>query len=81
MSENDTEPTPEERPPGDRDLAEHERPQRETPEKGLIADEDLPEDLRPTDDNPLAKNPDEDEDPDKGKTPTVEGMPDMGSPT
>jgi hypothetical protein len=28
---------------------------------GTIGDDQLPEDLRPTDDNPLAKNPDEEE--------------------
>jgi hypothetical protein len=47
MSESDAE----------RDLAEHERP-----EKGLISDEELPEDLRPSDDNPLAKDPEEQDD-------------------
>jgi hypothetical protein len=31
------------------------------PETGLIADEELPEDLQPTDDNPLAQDPDEQE--------------------
>jgi hypothetical protein len=36
--------------------------ERETPDVGLIADEDLPEDLQPTDDNPLAKNPEDTED-------------------
>lgn len=30
---------------------------------GVIGDDQLPEDLRPTDDNPLAKNPDPDVDP------------------
>ena len=61
----------------ERDLAEHERP-----EAGLISDEELPEDLQPTDDNPLAKNPgDDDEKNDEGAGgPKVEGMPDMGSP-
>lgn len=33
---------------------------------GEISDEQLPEDLQPTDDNPLAKNPDEDSDEDSG---------------
>ncbi|HSE09922.1 MAG TPA: hypothetical protein VLB29_14755 [Nocardioidaceae bacterium] len=75
MSTNDTEPTPDERPDANRDLAEHERP-----EKGLIGDEDLPEDLRPTDDNPLAKNPGEDDGEEGSGTPKVEGMPDMGGP-
>ena len=76
MSENDTEPTPEEKPDGNRDLAEHERP-----EVGLIADEDLPEDLRPTDDNPLAKNPgEESEDEGDAASRKVEGMPDIGDP-
>jgi hypothetical protein len=79
MSDNDTAPTPEEKPDGDRDLAEHERPER--PEVGLIADEDLPEDLQPTDDNPLAKNPGEEPDDESDSEPgKVEGMPDMGDP-
>jgi len=47
-----------------RDLAEHERP-----EVGLIADEDLPEDLQPTDDNPLAKNPEDTEDSEDSEDP------------
>ena len=54
----------------------------ETPERGLISDEELPEDLQPTDDNPLAKNPDDEDDSD-GKKPEdakVEGMPDLGTP-
>jgi hypothetical protein len=65
----------------ERDLAEHERP-----DVGLIADEDLPEDLQPTDDNPLAKDPDDTEDGDgdgtgPGSSPgKVRGMPDMGNP-
>lgn len=63
----------------ERDLAEHERP-----EVGLVGDEDLPEDLRPTDDNPLAKNPDEDDTGQDGGSGSsadkVEGMPDMGDP-
>lgn len=76
MSENDTEPTPEERPDGNRDLAEHERP-----DVGLIADEDLPEDLQPTDDNPLAQDPgEESKDKDDSEPGKVEGMPDMGNP-
>lgn len=41
-----------------RDLADHEQP-----EVGLVADEDLPEDLQPSDDNPLAKDPDDSEEP------------------
>jgi hypothetical protein len=85
MSDNDTAPTPEEKPDGDRDLAEHERHERherpERPEVGLIADEDLPEDLQPTDDNPLAKNPgEESEDDGDAESRKVEGMPDMGDP-
>ncbi len=53
------------------------------PEPG-ITDDQLPEDLRPSDDNPLAKNPGEDDDAD-GATggPTaekLEGMPDAGPP-
>jgi hypothetical protein len=48
---------------------------------GLIPDEDLPEDLQPTDDNPLAKDPDdEDGTEDAGPGGKVEGMPDMGQP-
>lgn len=60
MTENQHEPTPGQ-DPGDaeRDLAEHERP-----EKGLIADEDLPEDVRPGPDNPLAQDPEEGKGPD-----------------
>ena len=55
MSEPENEPNqPSE---AEKDLAEHERP-----EKGLISDEELPEDLRPTDDNPLAKDPEEGDD-------------------
>lgn len=54
----------------------------EPPDQGLISDEELPEDLRPTDDNPLAKDPG-DEDDATGQKPEnakVEGMPDLGSP-
>ena len=63
----------------EKDLAPHERP-----DVGLIGDEDLPEDLRPTDDNPLAKDPGEDDgappgDPD-GSADKDEGKPDMGDP-
>lgn len=59
MTENQHEPRPGQQPSdAERDLAEHERPER-----GLIADEDLPDDVRPGDDNPLAKDPDEDEQP------------------
>lgn len=80
MSENQNEPGPGQRPSdAERDLAEHERP-----DVGLIADEDLPEDLQPTDDNPLAKDPGDDEDEGgktgQGGTGKVEGMPDMGDP-
>jgi hypothetical protein len=75
----------------ERDLAEHERPKHEEPghgpggheppDVGLIADEDLPEDLRPADDNPLAKNPGEDDERDSGlSAPQAEGMPDPGNP-
>lgn len=66
----------------ERDLAEHERPQGTKPEIGLVSDEQLPEDVRPTEDNPLAKNPgDEDDDSETGMSgPKVEGMPDAGSP-
>ena len=54
-------------------------------EPGLIPDEDLPEDLQPTDENPLAKDPDEDGAEDAGPgggpdQPKVDGMPDMGQP-
>jgi hypothetical protein len=65
--------------------AHNERPEdggHEPPEKGLISDEELPEDLQPTDDNPLAKDPG-DEDDSAGRKPEdvrVEGMPDLGSP-
>ncbi|HEU4513065.1 MAG TPA: hypothetical protein VFR87_08165 [Nocardioidaceae bacterium] len=63
----------------EKDLAEHERP-----EKGLISDEELPEDLQPTDDNPLAKDPDDGDESTQGgpagSAGTVEGMPDMGNP-
>ena len=62
----------------ERDLAEHERP-----DVGLIGDEDLPEDLRPTDDNPLAKDPDDDGDDDGANDAAADkaaGMPDMGDP-
>lgn len=59
MTENQQEPRPGQEPSdAERDLAAHERPER-----GLIADQDLPEDVRPGDDNPLAKGPDEDEQP------------------
>jgi len=81
MTENQNEPDPGRRPSdAERDLAEHERP-----DVGLIADEDLPEDLQPTDDNPLAKNPGDDEDEGGDQGPgggpgKVEGMPDMGDP-
>lgn len=82
MSESEKEPTQgrEAGTDAERDLAEHERP-----DVGLIADEDLPEDLQPTDDNPLAKSPEEAEEGDSdagpGSSPgKVEGMPDMGDP-
>ena len=53
----------------------------ETPERGLISDEELPEDLQPTDDNPLAKDPDdESEDGKRPEDAKVEGMPDLGTP-
>ncbi|MGI8899617.1 MAG: hypothetical protein ACR2HA_01575 [Nocardioides sp.] len=51
----------------------------ETPEVGLIADDDLPEDLQPKDDNPLAQQP-EDQDDTDSEEPKVEGMPDVGQP-
>jgi len=50
------------------------------PDKGYISDEQLPEDLQPTDDNPLAKDPGEDEEDDSGESAKAEGMPDMGDP-
>lgn len=80
MSETEKEPNPDQQGNVDdsrRDLAEHEQP-----EAGLISDEELPQDLQPSDDNPLAKNPGEDEEPSgAGPTPDkVEGMPDMGDP-
>ncbi len=58
----------------------------ETPEVGLISDEELPEDLQPGDDNPLAKDPDADDDSggdgegSSSGDQKVEGMPDMGEP-
>jgi hypothetical protein len=67
-----SEPTNEQEPTSDRE-----------PGEVGIRDEDLPEDLQPTDDNPLAQNPDdqdEQEDGDTGETSQVEGMPDMGNP-
>lgn len=82
MSETDNEPQ-KGTTDAERDLAPHERARPDEPETGLIADEQLPEDLRPTDDNPLAKNPGEEDDEgeDTGMSgPNVEGMPDMGSP-
>jgi hypothetical protein len=53
----------------------------DAPDVGLISDEELPEDLQPTDDNPLARDPDDDEgnDGDTGSG-RVEGMPDAGQP-
>ncbi len=80
MSETEHEPNPDQQGDIDsrRDLAEHERP-----EAGLISDEELPEDVRPSDDNPLAKDPDDDEESSGGpgaKPGKVEGMPDMGDP-
>lgn len=81
MSDSQGRPDPEpgtETDDGARDLADHERP-----EVGLIGDEDLPEDLQPTDDNPLAKDPDEsaDQDDDEaGNRRRAEGVPDMGDP-
>lgn len=80
MSEPEHEPTPGRQPSdADRDLAEHERP-----DVGLISDEELPEDLRPSDDNPLAKDPDDSDGKDSGgpapSPDRVEGMPDMGNP-
>ncbi len=46
-----------------------------------IRDEDLPEDLQPTDDNPLAQNPDDQQD-DEDVDPSakVDTMPDLGDP-
>jgi hypothetical protein len=61
--------------------------EREEPDVGLIPDEDLPEDLQPTEDNPLAKDPDQDPDESADDESTdetgekVEGMPDMGNPS
>ena len=90
MSETQNGPEPGQQPQTDaeRDIAEHERPQperaeREQPDVGLISDEELPEDLQPTDDNPLAKNPGDEDDETKDQGvggPKVEGMPDMGDP-
>jgi hypothetical protein len=76
MSETDNEPTQGRQEPSDaeRDLAEHERPDR-----GLVGDKELPEDLQPTEDNPLAKNPGE-EDAGEDEEPKAEGLPDMGGP-
>jgi hypothetical protein len=76
MNETENEPTRgrQEQSDAERDLAEHERPDR-----GLVGDKDLPEDLQPIDDNPLAKNPGE-EDTGDDEEPKAEGMPDMGAP-
>ncbi|HSJ19999.1 MAG TPA: hypothetical protein VK964_05455 [Nocardioidaceae bacterium] len=76
MNETENEPTRgrQEQTEAERDLAEHERPDR-----GLVGDKDLPEDLQPIDDNPLAKNPGE-EDADDHEDPKTEGLPDMGAP-
>ncbi len=53
----------------------------EAPEVGLVADEDLPRELRADDDNPLAQDPDaEDDAEDAPEEVEVEGMPDMGQP-
>ena len=61
--------------------------EHETPDVGVIADEELPEDLQPTDDNPLAKDPDDSDgsgDAGDGAGPSGEkkadGLPDMGEP-
>ena len=64
MSDSQNRPDPEHGGLDDtnRDLAEHERP-----EVGLVPDEDLPEDLRPTDDNPLAQDPGDEEEPGGGR--------------
>jgi hypothetical protein len=64
-------------------MSENTPESREEPEVGLIADEDLPEDLQPTDDNPLAQDPDQQDDTDDGSSKDaekVDGMPDMGEP-
>jgi hypothetical protein len=76
MNETQNEPTQGRQEPSEaeRDLAEHERPDR-----GLVGDKDLPEDLQPTEDNPLAKNPGEDAAGDD-EEPKAEGMPDLGDP-
>jgi len=52
---------------------------REEPDIGLIADEDLPEELQPSEDNPLAQQP-EDQDDAGNEDPKVEGMPDINQP-
>ena len=80
MSESEHEPNPDQQGDTDstKDLAKHERPER-----GLIPDEDLPDDLRPSDDNPLAKDPDDSEEPSGGPAAgadKVAGMPDVGDP-
>jgi hypothetical protein len=76
MSETENEPTQgrQEQSDAERDLAEHERPDR-----GLVGDRDLPEDLQPIEDNPLAKSPGE-EDAGDDEEPRAEGLPDMGDP-
>ena len=76
MSETDNEPTPGRQEPSDaeRDLAEHERPDR-----GLVGDKELPEDLQPTEENPLAQDPGEG-DAGEDEEPKAEGLPDMGGP-
>jgi hypothetical protein len=56
----------------------------ESEQPGAVTDDQLPEDLQPTDDNPLAKDPGEDDEDGAGDTaagsPKVEGMPDLGNP-
>ena len=72
MSESEHKPHPDPQGGTDArpDLAEHERP-----ETGLISDEELPEDLRPTDDNPLAKNPQDEDALEKSRPgPAAEGQ-------
>ncbi len=49
-------------------------------EPGVIEDEQLPEDLQPTDDNPLAKNPEEEDEDGGGHPPSQAGGPGPDSP-
>jgi hypothetical protein len=60
--------------------SQNEPGEQDAPEFGLIPDEDLPDDLQPTDDNPLAKDPDDEPEEESDEPGKVEGMPDIGDP-